>query len=67
MIAISIQLFGEYFFTTYNEMKIKKYTVPTIHRNKVGIGKFEYLKAVFLRKTQISIVSIYEYTVYIMF
>jgi hypothetical protein len=22
-------------------MKIKKYTVPTIHRNKVGIGKFD--------------------------
>jgi hypothetical protein len=26
-----------------------------------------YFKAVFLKKTQISIVSIYEYTVYIMF
>jgi hypothetical protein len=41
MIAISTQLLGECFFTTYYEMKIKKYTVPTIHRNKVGIGKFD--------------------------
>jgi hypothetical protein len=41
MIAISTQLLGECFFTTYNEMKIKKYTVPTIHRKKVGIGKFD--------------------------
>jgi hypothetical protein len=28
---------------TYYEMKIKKYTVPTIHRNKVGIVKFDIL------------------------
>ena len=41
MIAISTQLLREYFFTTYYEMKIKKYTVPTIHRSKVGIGKFD--------------------------
>jgi hypothetical protein len=41
LIAISTQLLGECFFTTYYEMKIKKYTVPTIHRNKVGIGKFD--------------------------
>jgi hypothetical protein len=41
MIAISTQLLGECFFTTYNETKIKKYTVPTIHRKKVGIGKFD--------------------------
>ena len=41
MIVISTQLLGECFFTTYNEMKIKKYIVPTIHRKKVGIGKFD--------------------------
>ena len=41
MIVISTQLLGECFFTTYNEMKIKQYTVPTIQRKKVGIGKFD--------------------------
>ena len=41
MIVISTQLLGECFLTTYNEMKIKKYIVPTINRKKVGIGKFD--------------------------
>jgi hypothetical protein len=41
VIAISTQMLGECFFTTYIEMKINKYTVPTIHRKKVGIGKFD--------------------------
>jgi hypothetical protein len=41
MIVISTQLLGECFLTTYNDMKIKKYIVPTIYRKKVGIGKFD--------------------------
>jgi hypothetical protein len=44
-----------------------KITVVKELRSKMFGQHSRYLKAVFLRKTPISIVSIYEYTVYIMF
>ena len=48
--------FLSYFFTVVKELRSKMF------------GQHPgYFKAVFLKKTQIIIVSIYEYTVYIMF
>jgi hypothetical protein len=43
------------------------YTVVKELRSKMFGQHLGYFKAVFLKKTQIIIVSIYEYTVYIMF
>ena len=46
---------------------LRYYTVVKELRSKMLGQHPGYFKAVFLKKTQIIIVSIYEYTVYIMF